>query len=64
MEITFANAGIFLIAFTIAFIMMDEYIAKPIRRRRLETRAKTEPKVRRALEIAAEVEARHAQTKA
>jgi hypothetical protein len=58
MEITFSNAGIFLILFTIAFILMDEYIAKPIRRRRLEERAKTDPKVRRALEIAAEVAAR------
>jgi hypothetical protein len=58
MEITFSNAGIFLILFTIAFILMDEYVAKPIRRRRLEERAKTDPKVRRALEIAAEVEAR------
>lgn len=59
MEITFENAGIFLIAFTIAFILMDEYIAKPIRRRRLVERAKTDPKIRRALEIAKEVEARH-----
>jgi hypothetical protein len=52
MEITFSNAGIFLILFTIAFILMDEYVAKPLRRRRLERRAHTEPKVRRALEIA------------
>jgi hypothetical protein len=59
MEITFENAGIFLIFFTIAFILMDEYVAKPIRRARLEKRAKTEPKVRKALEIAAEVAARH-----
>jgi hypothetical protein len=58
MEITFSNAGIFLILFTIGFILADEYIAKPMRRRRLERRAKTEPKVRRALEIAAEVAAR------
>ena len=59
MEITFANAGLFLIFFTIAFILMDEYVAKPIRRSRLERLAKTDPKVRRALEIAAEVAARH-----
>lgn len=59
MEIDFSNAGIFLILFTVAFILMDEYIAKPLRRRRLERRAATEPKVRRALEIAAEVAARH-----
>ena len=59
MEITFGNAGLFLIFFTIAFILMDEYVAKPIRRARLEKQAKTDPKVRRALEIAAEVAARH-----
>jgi hypothetical protein len=58
MEITFANAGIILILFTIAFILMDEYIAKPLRRRRLERRALTEPKVREALEIAEKVAAR------
>jgi len=60
MEITFGNAGIFLIVFTVAFILMDEYIAKPMRRRRLERRAATEPKVRKALEIAERVAARHA----
>ena len=59
MEIDFSNAGVFLIVFTVGFILMDEYIAKPIRRRRLEARAKTEPKVRRALEIAEEVAKRH-----
>ena len=59
MEITFENAGLFLIFFTIAFILMDEYVAKPIRRSRLEKRALTEPKVKRALEIAEEVAARH-----
>ncbi len=59
MEITFGNAGLFLIFFTIAFILMDEYVAKPIRRSRLERRAKTEPKVKRALEIAEQVAARH-----
>jgi hypothetical protein len=58
MEITFANAGIFLILFTFAFILMDEYVAKPLRRRRLERRAVTEPKVRKALEIAEMVAAR------
>ena len=58
MEITFANAGIFLILFTFAFILMDEYVAKPLRRRRLERRAVTEPKVRKALEIAEIVAAR------
>jgi hypothetical protein len=44
--------------FTIAFILMDEYVAKPLRRRRLERRAATEPKVRKALEIAEMVAAR------
>jgi hypothetical protein len=58
MEISFANAGIFLILFTFAFILMDEYVAKPLRRRRLERRAVTEPKVRKALEIAEIVAAR------
>jgi hypothetical protein len=58
MEISFSSAGIFLILFTIAFILMDEYIAKPLRRRRLERRAATEPKVRKALEIAEMVAAR------
>jgi hypothetical protein len=58
MEITFSNAGVVLILFTIAFILMDEYIAKPLRRRRLERRAATEPKVREALEIAKKVAAR------
>jgi len=59
MEITFGNAGLFLIFFTIAFILMDEYVAKPIRRSRLEKRAKTEPNVKRALEISEQVAARH-----
>jgi len=59
MEIDFSNAGIFLLVFTILFILMDEYVAKPIRRRRLEARAKTDPKVRRALDIAEEVARRH-----
>jgi hypothetical protein len=58
MEINFSNAGIFLIFFTIAFILMDEYIAKPWRRTRLERLAKTDPKVREALEVAARVAAR------
>ena len=59
MEITPANAGMFLIIFTIAFILMDEYIAKPIRRSRLEKRALTDPKAKEALRIADEVAARH-----
>jgi hypothetical protein len=58
MEITFSNAGIFLIFFTIAFILMDEYIARPWRRSRLERLAQTDPKVREALEVAKMVAAR------
>ena len=59
MDVTFENAGLFLVLFTVAFILMDEYIAKPIRRARLEKRAKTEPRVREVLEIAKKVAARH-----
>jgi hypothetical protein len=51
----FYTASLILLVFTFAFIAMDEYIAKPIRRRRLEQKAKTDPQVRRALEIADEV---------
>jgi hypothetical protein len=51
----FYTASLFLLFFTFAFIAMDEYVAKPIRRRRLEEKAKTDPQVRRALEIADEV---------
>ena len=56
----FYSASLILICFTVAFILMDEYVAKPIRRKRLQEKAKTNPEVRRALEIAAEVERRHA----
>jgi hypothetical protein len=56
----FYSASLILILFTVAFILMDEYVAKPIRRKRLQEKAKTDPVVRRALEIAAEVERRHA----
>ena len=59
MEITPANAGMFLVIFTIAFILMDEYIAKPIRRARLEKRALTDPKAAEAIRISNEVAARH-----
>ena len=55
----FYTASLFLLFFTFAFIAMDEYIAKPIRRRRMKEKAKTDPQVRRALEIAEEVERRH-----
>jgi len=54
----FYTAGLFLLFFTFAFIAMDEYIAKPIRRKRLVEKAKTDPEIKRALEIAEEVERR------
>ena len=54
----FYTAGLFLLFFTFAFIAMDEYIAKPIRRKRLIENAKTDPEIKRALEIADEVERR------
>jgi hypothetical protein len=54
----FYSASLFLLFFTFAFIAMDEYIAKPIRRKRMQEKAKTDPEVRRALEIAAMVERR------
>ena len=54
----FYSASLFLLFFTFAFIAMDEYIAKPMRRRRLQQKAKTDPEVRRALEIAEMVEKR------
>jgi hypothetical protein len=56
----FYTATLFLLFFTFAFIAMDEYIAKPIRKKRLQEKAKTDPRVKRALDIAAEVERRHA----
>ena len=56
----FYTASLFLLFFTFAFIAMDEYIAKPIRRKRMQAKAKHDPQVRRALEIAEEVERRHA----
>jgi hypothetical protein len=56
----FYTASLFLLFFTFAFIAMDEYIAKPIRRKRMKEKAKTDPAVRRALEIAEEVERRDA----
>jgi len=57
----FYSASLFLLFFTFAFIAMDEYIAKPIRRKRMQEKAKTDPEVRRALEIAAMVEKREAE---
>ncbi len=54
----FYSASLFLLFFTFAFIAMDEYIAKPIRRKRLIEKAKTDPDIKRALEIAEEVERR------
>ncbi|MGH7899658.1 MAG: hypothetical protein ACREQQ_17015 [Candidatus Binatia bacterium] len=54
------RAALFLLFFTFAFIAMDEYIAKPVRRKRMKERAKTDPLVKRALEVAEEVERREA----
>jgi hypothetical protein len=54
----FYTASLFLLFFTFAFIAMDEYVAKPIRRKRLIEKAKTDPDIKRALEIAEEVERR------
>jgi len=56
----FYTASLFLLFFTFAFIAMDEYIAKPIRRKRLIEKAKTDPEIKRALEIAERVEREHA----
>ncbi len=55
----FYTGTLFLLFFTFAFIAMDEYVAKPIRRRRMQEKAKTDPEVRRALEIAERVEREH-----
>jgi hypothetical protein len=57
----FYTASLFLLFFTFAFIAMDEYIAKPIRRKRMQEKAKTDPAVKRALDIAEEVARRHPQ---
>ena len=56
----FYTASLFLLFFTFAFIAMDEYIAKPSRRKRLIEKAKTDPEIKRALEIAERVEREHA----
>jgi hypothetical protein len=55
----FYTGSLFLLFFTFAFIAVDEYIAKPLRRRRMQEKAKTDPEVRRALEIAERVEREH-----
>ncbi len=52
MEMTAFNATIILTIFTVLFILMDEYIAKPLRRRRLEERRERDPKARALLEVA------------
>ena len=60
----FYSASLFLLFFTFAFIAMDEFIAKPVRRRRLEARRDKDPLVKRALEIAEMVEKREAAAEA
>ena len=52
------NTMIYLVVFTILFILMDEYIAKPYRHRQMEKRAEHDPHVREALRISAEVHER------
>ncbi len=54
----FYSGSLFLLFFTFAFIAMDEFIAKPVRRRRLEARRDKDPLVKRALDIAEMVEKR------
>ncbi|MGH7818194.1 MAG: hypothetical protein ACREQ9_00305 [Candidatus Binatia bacterium] len=49
------NTSIYLVVFTILFVLADEYIAKPYRHRQMENRAKTDPEVRAALETAERV---------
>jgi len=49
------NTSIFLVLFTIVFILADEYIAKPFRLHQMQKKAKTDPEVREALRIAEEV---------
>ena len=53
---TLIGTSLFLTIFTIAFILMDEYIAKPIRHKRMVEKAKTDPEVRAALEVGEMVE--------
>ena len=53
---TLVGTTLFLTLFTIAFILMDEYIAKPIRHRRMVEQAKTDPEVAAALKLGEEVE--------
>ena len=49
------NTMIYLVVFTIIFILMDEYIAKPYRHRQMEKRAEHDPEVREALRLSEEV---------
>ena len=52
-----------LVGFTIVFILLDEFVAKPVRRYRMEQKAKTDPVVREALEISDRVHALQKQGK-
>lgn len=54
MDWNITNTTVFLVFFTILFVLMDEYIAKPYRRRRIEELKKRDPEMRRILERAAE----------
>jgi hypothetical protein len=49
------NTSLYLILFTVLFVLADEYIAKPYRVRRMKKRAEHDPEVREALRVAEEV---------
>ena len=49
------NTMIYLVVFTVLFILMDEYIAKPYRHSQMMKRAEHDPGVREALRISDEV---------
>lgn len=54
MEWNLTNTSVFLALFTILFVLMDEYVAKPYRRRRIETLKKRDPELGRLLDQAVE----------
>jgi hypothetical protein len=53
--LTFGSTLVYLVVFTILFILMDEYIAKPYRHYQMKKRAETDPETREALRISEEV---------
>jgi uncharacterized membrane protein len=54
MDWNMTNTTVFLVLFTIVFVLMDEYLAKPYRRRRIEELKKRDPEMRRILDRAVE----------